>query len=226
MPTSVHYQISTIVEMIIALKPSSVLDIGAGTGKYGLLMREYLELWGNDGHLEKSDWKCRIDAIEVFEPYISPVHEYVYDRVYVGDATVVIEQISHRYDLAILIDVLEHIDKDRGSHFIRALRDRTDAIIVSLPKRFVAQGALFNNPYEVHRAEWSRSDFSRLGPCCFQELGNKLICLMGADAVQTWALYKRANFKKNIGRRWPFLIGLYRVLRTFWPDTSATRYRR
>lgn len=225
MPTSVHYQISTIIEMIVALKPSSVLDIGAGTGKYGLLMREYLELWGNNGHLDKLSWRCRIDAIEAFEPYISPVHEYVYDRIYVDDATTVIEEISHKYDLAILIDVLEHIDKDRGRHFIKALRDKADAVIVSLPERFVAQGALFNNPYEVHRAEWSRSDFSQLGPCSFHRLGDKLICLMGAGAVQTWSRYKRANFRKRLRRRWPFLIGFYRAFRVLWPDTSGIHYR-
>ena len=38
------------MDIIIALKPFSVLDIGSGFGKYGVLCREYLELW--DGRQE------------------------------------------------------------------------------------------------------------------------------------------------------------------------------
>ena len=38
------------MDINIALKPFSILDIGSGFGKYGVLCREYLELW--DGRQE------------------------------------------------------------------------------------------------------------------------------------------------------------------------------
>ena len=45
MPSSQYYHISKIMEMIISLDRKSVLDIGSGFGKFGVLCREYLELW-------------------------------------------------------------------------------------------------------------------------------------------------------------------------------------
>lgn len=44
LPSSQYYHISKILELIIAIDPSSVLDVGTGFGKYGVLCREYLEL--------------------------------------------------------------------------------------------------------------------------------------------------------------------------------------
>ena len=45
MPSSQHYHISKIMDLIISVKPFSVLDVGSGFGKYGVLCRKYLELW-------------------------------------------------------------------------------------------------------------------------------------------------------------------------------------
>jgi len=41
MPTSEHWQIPWIVELIAREQPASVLDLGAGYGKYGVMTREY-----------------------------------------------------------------------------------------------------------------------------------------------------------------------------------------
>ena len=51
--TSNPMQISFVLDAILQLNPSSVLDIGCGSGKYGVLLREYLP-------------KARIDGIEGF----------------------------------------------------------------------------------------------------------------------------------------------------------------
>jgi len=45
MPTSHPFQLDDIVQLIIETAPLSILDIGVGFGKYGLLAREYLEIW-------------------------------------------------------------------------------------------------------------------------------------------------------------------------------------
>ena len=71
MPSSQYRQISKIMDLVITLKPNSILDIGAGFGKYGLLCREYLELW--DGRQIYSQFLRRIDAVEVFKNYVNPL---------------------------------------------------------------------------------------------------------------------------------------------------------
>ena len=97
MPTSEHWQIPKIVDVIARENPKSVLDVGAGYGKYGLLAREYSDA-------------TRVDAIDITAPRFN-----VYDNVYIGDlleldATLPAE--APRYDLALWIDVIEHLEKD------------------------------------------------------------------------------------------------------------------
>jgi predicted O-methyltransferase YrrM len=65
MPTSHPHQLNEIVNLTTLLKPKKVMEIGVGFGKYGLLLREYLEIWG-EGEVYK-DWLRKIDGIEIFE---------------------------------------------------------------------------------------------------------------------------------------------------------------
>src|SRR5687767_1397928 len=105
MPTSYMKAISTIMETVVEVNPESILDIGVGFGKYGLLCREALDI--PVGKYHKSAWNIRIDGIEIFEEYRNPVHDYVYDKVYYGNVNELIDSLSD-YDLILLIDVLEH----------------------------------------------------------------------------------------------------------------------
>ena len=41
MPTSNHGAISLVLEVLVRLRPQSILDVGTGRGKYGVLCREY-----------------------------------------------------------------------------------------------------------------------------------------------------------------------------------------
>ena len=54
MPFSHFTQLNTILELITLTDPMSMLDIGVGFGKYGVLAREYLEL--RDGREAYSPW--------------------------------------------------------------------------------------------------------------------------------------------------------------------------
>ena len=45
MPTSDMHNIVPILTIMQHLQPRSVLDIGCGFGKYGVLLREYLDIW-------------------------------------------------------------------------------------------------------------------------------------------------------------------------------------
>ncbi|TES46072.1 hypothetical protein E2L07_19740 [Halalkalibacterium halodurans] len=79
MPTSWIQAIPEIMEEVERFKPNSILDIGIGFGKYGVLLRESLELPYE--RYSKSDWKVRLDGVEAFTNYKNPIHEHVYDKV-------------------------------------------------------------------------------------------------------------------------------------------------
>jgi len=209
-PSSRYEQISKIMEIIVNLKPTSVLDIGAGFGKYGVLTREYLELWDERYEYDRATWRHRIDAVEGYGRYITPLHEYVYDNIYVGDATQIIPTLQTQYDLALLIDIFEHVEREAGRKLIKDLLKLSKGILICVPSRYGQQGAVFDNPYEIHRANWSTDDLKTLGAIAFVPDENKRICIVGEQAVRRWEQYQRAKVRQRIKRYFPGLTSIYR----------------
>lgn len=109
MPTSDYY--SDVLHVIEQINPESILDIGVGFGKWGVLCREILEIY--QGRYYSKDWKKTIDGIEIFESYRNEFWELVYNNIYVGDAMDAVDRLG-MYDLILCCDVIEHFVKDDG----------------------------------------------------------------------------------------------------------------
>lgn len=156
MPTSDLYNVHPVITTIQQLEPSSVLDIGCGFGKYGVLMREYIDVW--HGRFRRDDWQLRIEAIEAFGEYANPLWDFVYDDVHIGDASTLLPHLG-TFDVVLIADVIEHFEKVAAKQLVEECMQRARALVISTPKEFFAQGASNNNPYEIHRCVWSASDF-------------------------------------------------------------------
>lgn len=161
MPSSASTYISRISYYIYAADPESILEIGPGCGKWGVLCREYLEV-EKHRRLNKSDWKIRFDCIEVFEKYITPVHKYIYDNIYIGKAEDLILSLDN-YDIILVIDVIEHMSKDIGLKFLKDCFEKASRVVIATPNGFVRQEAVFDNEFEIHRSGWTTKDFEQLG---------------------------------------------------------------
>ena len=81
MGTSNWQNISYCVGSLRRLMPASVLDIGTGFGRWGVLCREFLDVW--EGREAKELWQVRIEGIEAFPKCLTPLHDFAYDRVHV-----------------------------------------------------------------------------------------------------------------------------------------------
>lgn len=207
MPSSSLFQINEIIELMVLTKPESILDVGVGFGKYGFLAREYLEIW--NGFERYGEWKKVIDGIEAFQHYITPVHEFVYNHIYIGDALEIIPKLEGTYDLALLIDVIEHLSQDDGRLLLRELRRKAKNIIISTPKHFIPQSDHFGNPYEVHRSVWRKGDFKEFKDVFFIRNDRALICYMGEKAPYI----RRYYTKKSIKKMFPGPLKLYRFIK-------------
>lgn len=166
MPFSQSSQISTIVGFMEHMNPASILDVGTGMGQYGYLARNNLEsvnlfkVEGAQGSLRpKAEWRVRIDGIEAFPTYLTPVHDYIYNQIMVGDALDILPGIaSASYELVIAVDILEHFTQPDGQRFLTELkRVAKRAVLVSTPKDFISQ-EIEANPYENHRSHWLKED--------------------------------------------------------------------
>jgi hypothetical protein len=165
------------MDLVVNLNPSSILDVGTGFGKYGLLCREYLELW--DGRENYSQFLRKIDGVEAFENYITPVHEFVYNRVYVKDILKLMNELEFSYDLILLVDVLEHFKKLEGNLLLTKILANNTGALISTPKYPSNQKDAFKNVYEVHRARWTKQELSALASSFFISDDTHLIAYIG-----------------------------------------------
>ena len=192
--------------MITAANPRSLLDIGAGFGKYGVLAREYLEL--HDYSWRKPNWQCHIDGIEAFEEYLSELHNFTYNHVFVGNALDIVPTLEEHYDLVLLVDVLEHFTFDDGVKLLKDCSSLANNVLVSTPLDWIAQTDILGNPYEIHKSLWKKRNFNQFGPHFFVPDPLSLICFMGKDSDRL----KRevGNLRRKIKTWFPFVAYGYR----------------
>jgi len=144
MPTSALGAANTVVWFVEEVHATKILDVGPGHGKYGLLLREYLN--------EKAD----IDAVEAWPDYIKQFTwmPHLYGEIFLEDICDVPTETLDGYDLILMVDIIEHLEKSRGL----ALLDRMSGwVVVSTPTRFFTQDA--SVPTEAHLSLWNLNDF-------------------------------------------------------------------
>ena len=111
-------------------KDSTILDVGAGWGKYHRLLPEYT-----------------MDAVEIWEPYIiEDKLEEQYNQVIKID---ICDLHEVYYDVIIMGDVLEHIEEDRAIPLIERLKRSCKQLYVITPFEY-HQGEVNGNKYEIH----------------------------------------------------------------------------
>ena len=162
MPSSHNTYISDVVTYVRQLNPRSILDVGLGFGKWGLLFREYLDVM--HGRLEKKEWTLRLDGVEIFKPYIFDHQKYIYNTIYNVDISAV--PISGKYDLIFMSDVLEHIEKEAGKVTLTKLKEHASVVYIMLPigkEWYHSQGAKHGNMHEAHISWWSPEEMFEMG---------------------------------------------------------------
>jgi|LakMenEpi03Aug12_release.lakeMendotaPanAssembly.Ray.scaffolds.fasta_scaffold46354_6 hypothetical protein len=136
MPSSTQYFKNETKEYILSSygPETRILDIGAGVGTYNTLLK--------DGNY------TNMDCVEAWEKYITGyglTERYRY--VFHGDVTE-LEIDFTQYDLIILGDVLEHIERSKAQELISKMTHCD--VIVAIPFES-EQGVFFDNPFEIHQ---------------------------------------------------------------------------
>ena len=136
----------------------SVLDIGIGFGKFGFLAREY-----TDVRLGRYfNWQTRIDGIEIFEKYVTPLQRQVYDNIHIGNAIDILPTLG-KYDMIICSDMLEHLNENDGAFLLDAIEKKSGFAMIVTPVRVLQQEAIYNNEHERHISSWPKEALSKLG---------------------------------------------------------------
>jgi len=139
MPSSRPELIPRVIEILCAIDNlesiTRVLDIGHGWGKYGLLLREYLD--GSSIMNPRPEWELKIDCVEVCKEYTRPHIMHIYDVVWVDDVRNWVYKIQGKWDIILLIDVIEHLLKEDWLWIYSKIKPRAKWILISTPTKFM-----------------------------------------------------------------------------------------
>lgn len=143
MPYSDDSNDDEIIKYLIKTMPDKVLDVGAGAGKYGKMLKSFGGLYNPI-----------VDAVEVWTPYVDQFGlRDLYDTVYVEDIRQFTPDDFEEYDLVIFGDVLEHMSKEDA---VAVWNKVNKGALISIPIIHYPQGHYEGNPYEEHvKDDWS-----------------------------------------------------------------------
>ena len=165
MASSFASQIPVVIHVIQSLKPKSVLDVGKGFGKYGMLIHEYLGVSSERAPLPDKKLReqsgVRIKAIDINLDYNFPHLEQFYESV---DNVNILDRFSQYsgFDLVLMCDIIEHLPKPQAVKILEHFLKGCSRVLVATPNAFFDQD-LYNSAAEHHVSFWQPSDFQMLG---------------------------------------------------------------
>jgi hypothetical protein len=124
------------------------LDVGAGAGKYGKMIKQILP-------------ECRIEGIE---PTIKYIEEYKLADCYDDIHSLTLRQYcavnsSARHDIVLFGDVLEHFFRSEAIDYIDYFLYRSEWVFVIWPT-MMPQDAVDGNSYEIHKSNFGIADLA------------------------------------------------------------------
>ena len=213
MGTSNWQNISYNIGLVRKLNPESILDIGVGYGRWGILFREFLEVWENGKYNGK--WERKIDGVEIYEPYLQSYHKYFYDNIFTGDALEFLNKTENRYDLINCGDVIEHFSRDDGEKLIKLCLQKGKYVLITIPiGKNWAQAAVNSNPHEEHKSVWYNNDFTKYKHCIIKSfndltLRNYSVVLLSSGKIKFDKRFGKYFGIKNILKH---KLGLKRLI--------------
>lgn len=158
MGTSNWKNISYNIGLVRKINPKTILDVGIGFGRWGILFREFLEVW--DSGIYNGRWERIIDGVEIYSGYIKDYHKYFYNSIYIMDALDFLRNLDKQYDLINFGDIIEHFEKKEGEELIELALEKSRFVLITVPigKHWPQEGTL-QNPYEEHKSIWYNRDF-------------------------------------------------------------------
>ncbi len=135
-------------------------------------------------------------GVDDFEPYLAKAREGRIHDEYVKSNIFAISFPDKSFDCAVMLDVIEHFEKEEFLRFLPKLAKIAKKIIVLTPNGFVEQKGYDGNEYQVHKSGWTTEDMTKLGFKVFGVSGLKW--LRGEEALPTVRPVVLGNFLANL----------------------------
>ncbi len=141
---------------------NSVLDVGCGhSSSIGMIRRKF-----------------RSEGIDIYEKNIlESRRKKLHDKYMLGDITKLAKLYKKKsFDVCVAIDVIEHFDKKDTLRLIRDMEAiATKKVIILTPNGFYEQHAFDDNPHQIHKSGWIKTDLEKLGYTVYGLRGLKFL---------------------------------------------------
>jgi rRNA maturation protein Nop10 len=111
-----------------------------------------------------------------------------------------------------MIDVLEHFTFEDGLKVLEECRRCGRNILISVPRILSVQDETCGNPYETHRYNWKRKDFSGIADKFFIYNVKSTLCYIGEDSHRIRKIMKNRKSRRTIVRLLE-IIGIKKTLK-------------
>lgn len=125
--------------------------------------------------------RVKIDAIEVDEDLMLPHLSQFYNEVFFGNVFS-IYKILGSYDLILMVDVIEHLDKEKAVELLKYFISKNANILIATPIHFFQQ-ELYESDYEHHVSHWTPGDFKQLGFTDYQRFNGGAVNLLSKEKI-------------------------------------------
>lgn len=141
-------------------KGKTALDIGCGPGWFTRI-------------LSQKGWNT--DAVDLDEENLRKAQKFA-SNVFQGDAVEILKnRPNNSYDFALALEIIEHIEKDRGRNLLRNIHrvlKPGGALLISTPNRFSPEGWIgrFTSILSGKKGRWNAWDSSHVNIYSSMEL--------------------------------------------------------
>lgn len=186
---SSYENLSEIIDLWALLRPRRILDAGAGNGTLASAIRQYERNLGLP--------MAALVLVESYEPFVQELRRKCLGSEHHTTIDRLLQHCRGRriFDLALFVDVIEHMPKAQGHAVLAELLRVSRNVIVATPRWFWPQTG-WSNPCEAHLCLWTRSDFRRYSPRLRRPSGCSHLYLLGEDAPTV----RRTLLKRRLRR--------------------------
>jgi len=157
------------VKRLIECKPKTVLELGVGTGRYGVAIRDFVDYlcWGADPTRPET-WHVFLEGVEIHKPYFkSPLYDHYYDRTHNEDARDFLKavvQARRSWDVVLCMDMIEHVPETDAIQAINRMLTCADQyVVIATPYGKHLQETVLGNEHERHQFTLHEDFFDRWG---------------------------------------------------------------
>jgi SAM-dependent methyltransferase len=106
-------------------------------------------------------------GVEIYKPYLDESKKKKIHTEYLNKRIEEIMFPDNSFDSVLLIEVLEHLNKETGIEILKKIEKiARKKIIITTPGGYFSQNEVDKNPFQKHLSGWSINDFKKYGYKC------------------------------------------------------------